>query len=91
MKQNEITSKIRELKNLEALIDQAQKEADLIKEEIKKEMELNEVEEMDVDVFKIRYKTVTTNRFDTSAFKAKYQELYTQYTKPTTSKRFTIA
>lgn len=91
MGQNEMTKKIRELKNLEALIEQAQQEAEQIKEEIKKEMEQNEVEEMQVDIFKVRYKTVNSTRFDTAAFKAKCNELYSQYTRVTTSKRFTIA
>lgn len=49
------------------------------------------VEEMTVDVFKLRYKTVTSSRFDTSAFRATHGELYAQYTKPTVSRRFTIA
>ena len=48
-------------------------------------------EEMMVDVFKIRYKTVKSNRFDTTAFKSTHKELYNQYIKQTESRRFTVA
>ena len=49
------------------------------------------VDEMTVDIFKVRYKTVISNRFDTKAFKATHSELYSQYTKQTECKRFTVA
>ena len=39
------------------------------KDEIKAEMTARNVEEMTVSCFKVRYTTVTTNRFDSTAFK----------------------
>ena len=50
-----------------------------------------DTEEMDVDVFKIRYKTVKSSRFDTTAFKSTHKELYEQYVKQTESRRFTVS
>ena len=77
----DLTAKVRSLMELEALIAeaQAQAEADGIKDELKAEMNNRNTEEMTVDVFKIRYKTVKSNRFDTNAFKSTHKELYSQY------------
>ena len=73
----DLTAKVRSLMELEALIAeaQAQAEADGIKDELKAEMNNRNTEEMTVDVFKIRYKTVKSNRFDTNAFKSTHKEL----------------
>lgn len=87
----DLTAKVRSLKELEALIAEAQAEADSIKDELKAEMINRNTEEMTVDVFKIRYKTVKSNRFDTTAFKSTHKELYDQYIKQTESRRFTVA
>ena len=87
----DLLAKVRSLKELEALISEAQAELDSIKDEIKAEMTNRNTEELDVDVFKIRYKTVKSNRFDTTAFKSTHKELYDQYVKQTESRRFTVA
>ncbi|HHV73889.1 MAG TPA: hypothetical protein GXX41_04410 [Thermoanaerobacterium sp.] len=49
------------------------------------------VDEMVVDVFKIRWKVVKSSRFDTAAFKATHAELYKQYTKEIETRRFTVS
>lgn len=87
----DLLAKIRSLKELEALISEAQAELDSIKDELKAEMTNRNTEELDVDVFKIRYKTVKSNRFDTTAFKSTHKDLYDQYVKQTESRRFTVA
>lgn len=88
---HELTSKVRELKELQALIEEATAEAEAIRDEIKAHMTVQGTEEMTVDVFKVRYKTVMSSRFDSTAFKAKYSKLYNQFTKPTISMRFSLA
>lgn len=87
----DLLAKVRNLKELEALISEAQAELDSIKDELKAEMTNRNTEELDVDVFKIRYKTVKSNRFDTTAFKSTHKDLYDQYVKQTESRRFTVA
>lgn len=87
----DLLAKVRSLKELETLIAEAQAELDGIKDELKAEMTNRNTEELDVDVFKIRYKTVKSNRFDTTAFKSTHKDLYEQYTKQTESRRFTVA
>lgn len=91
MSKNEMTSKVRELKELKALLDELNAEITAIEDEIKTEMTAMNVEEMTVDVYKVRYKTVTSSRFDSTAFKATHADLYSQYTKQTTSRRFSVA
>lgn len=91
MTKAEITEKVRSIKELMALIEEAQAEADSLKDEIKAEMEQQGTEEMIVDMFKVRYSTVTSSRFDTTAFNKTHADLYGQYTKQTTSRRFSIA
>lgn len=91
MSTHELTAKVRKLKELKTFADEVAAEITAIEDELKAEMNAQNVEEMTVDVFKLRYKTVTSNRFDTSAFKATHAELYSQYTKPTTYRRFSVA
>lgn len=87
----DILAKVKALKELEALISEAQSDAEAIKDELKAVMIERNTEELDVDVFKIRYKTVKSNRFDTTAFKSTHKELYDQYVKQTESRRFTVS
>lgn len=91
MSMNELTKKIEELKELEALIKQAADEAEAIKDTLKAEMVAKGTEELNVDVYTVRYQTITSNRFDTKAFQKTHGELYAQYVKPTVSTRFTVA
>ena len=91
MSTNELTKKIRELKELQALIEQAQAEAEAIKDDLKALMIETGTDELTVDVFKIRYAIVKGNRFDTAAFKKTHADLYAQYTRQTETRRFTVA
>lgn len=91
MSQDEITANIKELKELQALIDEATAEAEAIKDTIKQLMTEQNTEELVAGTHIIRWTTTLTSRFDTTAFKKKYEELYTAFTKQTTSRRFTIS
>ena len=91
MTNQEMLKKVRELKELKAMADELSAEITAIEDVIKAELTAKNVEEMQVDVFKVRYKTVISSRFDSKAFKATHAELYDQYTKQTASKRFSIA
>lgn len=88
---NEMTAKVRELKELKTMAEELAAEISSIEDSIKAEMTSQGVEEMTVDVFKVRYKTVKSNRFDSTAFKATHSDLYNQYLKQTTTRRFTVA
>lgn len=84
-------NKVRELKELQQMADELTAEIESLKDELKAEMTEQNTDELKVDVFTLRYKAVSTSRFDSKAFKATHAELYNQYTKTTASKRFTIS
>ena len=69
---------------------QAAAEAEAIKDEIKAVMNEQATEEMTVDTHIVRWTTTLSNRFDTTTFKKEHNEMYKQYTKQTTSRRFSI-
>lgn len=91
MSTQELTAKVRELKELKAMAEELAAEITAIEDDIKAVMTERGTDEMIVDVYKIRWKSVTGSRFDTAAFKKAMPELAQQFTKITTSRRFTVA
>lgn len=91
MNNKELETKVIELKDLKALAEELQAEITSIEDELKAECIRQGAEEINAGVFKIRYKTVSSNRFDSKAFKTAYSDLYEQFTKHSTSYRFTVA
>lgn len=87
----EITTKIEALKDLESLIEEAKAEAETLRDEIKQEMLNRETEEMEVGQYIIRWTSVLSQRFDTTAFKKVMPDVYKAYIKQVSSKRFSIA
>ena len=87
----EITGKIEALKDLESLIEEAKAEAEALRDEIKSEMLNRNTEELEAGQYIVRWTSVLTQRFDTTAFKKVMPEIYKAYTKQTASRRFTIA
>ena len=87
----EITSKIDALKDLESLIEEAKAEAEALRDEIKAEMLNRNTEEMEAGRYIVRWTSVLTQRFDTTAFKKVMPDVYKAYTKQVSSRRFTIA
>ena len=87
----ELTKQVRNLKELKQMKEELENEITAIEDSIKAEMTAQNVNELIVDVFKIRWMPVSSNRFDTTAFKKIYSDLYSQFTKVIETKRFTIA
>ena len=87
----EITSKIESLKDLELLIEEAKAEAEALRDEIKAEMLNRDTEEMEAGQYIVRWTSVLTQRFDTTAFKKVMPDVYKEYTKQVSSRRFSIA
>ena len=82
---------IEALREWESVMEEAKAEADAIRDQIKSEMLSQETEEMEVGNYIVRYTSVLSNRFDTTAFKREHNDLYKQFTKQTASRRFSIA
>ncbi len=91
MSTKDLTSKVKELKELKMMVEELEAEISTIEDEIKAEMTARETNELMLDMFKISWKEVVSNRFDSKAFKATHEELYKQYTKPVATKRFLVA
>ena len=86
----ELTKKLRELKELKAMQEELQAEIDNLQDIIKGYMTAAQIDTLNVDVFKVTYKEVTSSRFDSTAFKKTHTELYNQYVKQTTTRRFVL-
>ena len=86
-----IISKIEQLNELEALMDEAKAEAEKLKDEIKAEMAKKHTEEMKVGKYIVRWTETLSNRFDTTAFKKMFPDVYNEFTKIVTSRRFSIS
>lgn len=79
--------KIKELEAQKKEIDSRIKEnTDMVKEM----MESKLLEEVECGEYTVRYAAMAASRFDTTAFKKEHEDLYMQYLKPSTSKRFSI-
>lgn len=86
----DLTRKLKELKELKIMQDELQAEIDSLQDEIKSYMTAAQLDTLAVDVYKVSYKTVTSSRFDSTAFKKTHLDLYNQYVKQTTTKRFVL-
>ena len=91
MSKNELVSKIESLNEWEAVIAEAQAEAEAIRDSIKAEMLAQDTEELEAGQYIIRWTSVLSQRFDTTAFKKVMPDVYKAYTKQVASRRFSIA
>ena len=91
MANNELLNKIEELNSWEELLEEAKEMTEALRDSIKQEMMERDTEELECGQYIIRYTSVLSNRFDTTAFKKTYGDLYKAFTKQTASKRFSIA
>ena len=91
MSTTEITSKIEALQELESLIEEAKAEAEALRDEIKAEMLKRDTEELTAGQYIIRWTSVLSNRFDSTAFKKVMPDVYKAYTKQVASRRFSIS
>ncbi len=91
MKECEIYGKLNTLSELEALIREAEEEAEAIRGELKAHMTERGTNELRAGKYRARYTEVTSSRFDSAAFKRAHADLYAQFTKRTVSHRFTVA
>ena len=87
----EIQAQIESLRALQELIEEAKAEAETLRDAIKQEMLNRDTEELTAGQYIVRWTSVLTNRFDSTAFKKFMPEVYKVYTKQVSSRRFTIS
>ncbi len=91
MSRTELIAKIELLNEYETMLETLKEKTEAIRDSIKAEMLERETEEMIVGQYIVRWTSVLSNRFDTTAFKKVMPDVYKAYTKQTASRRFTIS
>lgn len=89
MSTNEMERKARELRQLQALIDEATAEAEAIKDALKAAM--GDAESVQAGEYKITWKTITSARIDTAALRKALPDIAAAFTRETTIRRFCVA
>lgn len=87
----EIDLKVKELRELQTLVDEATAQMEAIKDAIKLKMADEGTEVLQGDGWKATWHTVTSSRLDSKALKAAHPDLVAQYSKPSITTRFTLA
>jgi len=91
MSKNEMVAMIETMNNYDELAAKAKAKADAIREALKEEMVARGVEEMEAGAYIVRFTSVISNRFDSTTFKRLYADLYRDFTKPVSSRRFSVS
>ena len=86
---NEIETKVRKLRQLQKLIEEAQAEAEAIKDDLKSVMGHSEC--LIIREYTITWKMITSSRIDTTALKKALPDIAEQFMKTTTNRRFIVA
>ena len=86
---NELEAKVRELRELQTLIEEAQEEAESIKDQLKAHM--GEREELRAGGYRITWKPVTSSRLDATALRKALPEVAERFTRTSTTRRFVLA
>lgn len=86
---HELESKVKELRQIQSLIDGATAEAEAIKDAIKAAM--GDAEELQAGEYKITWKAVNASRIDTTALRKALPEVAERFTRTTTTRRFCVA
>ena len=89
MSTHEIEAKCRELRELQALVDEAQAEAESIKDALKAAM--GSAEEMRAGEYKLTWKTVKSVKLDVSALKTALPDVAARFSRESTVRRFCVA
>lgn len=85
---NEITAKVTEYQELKRMLEEIEAEMTALQDEIKAHMGDSEL--LMAGPYKVMYKTITSSRVDTTALKKALPDIAAQYTKATTTRRFTV-
>ena len=87
MSKNEMISMIETMNNYDELASKAKAKAEAIKEEMVRQ----NTEELVAGAYIVRFTNVISNRFDSTTFKRLYADLYKDFTKPVSCRRFSVS
>ena len=86
-----VIAEIEALHEWEAVQAEATAEVEARKDALKAILTANDLEELTAGRFIVRWTTVTTNRIDTGLLKKQLPDIAKQFTKASTSRRFTVS
>ena len=89
MSESEIIRKVKLLREMQRMAEEAQAEADALKEELK--VIMGSSEELRVGEYRITWKSVESARIDTKALSLAMPEVAAAFTRKTTTRRFCVA
>ena len=91
MSMNELNTTARSLLDVRAMIAELEAEAEALTDKLKGAMIERGEETLQGDGWKASWKNVNSQRFDSKAFKTDHADLYSQYSKATTTTRFILS
>ena len=88
-KATNINKVIKEIKEYQQMQDDLKKQINELKEEAIEWLDENELDEILTEEGKITYREVISKRFNSTAFKKDFADIYDEYTTKTSNMRFT--
>ena len=85
---HEMEAAARELRQLQALIEEAQAEADALKDRLK--AALGDAESVQAGEYRITWKAITSSRIDTAALKTALPDVAERFSIRSTTRRFSV-
>lgn len=87
----EVDAKVKELRELRDMEAEVKSAIAVIEDSLKAEMLAKNTEVLAGTDYRVTWKTVVTNRFDSAAFKLTHADLFAQFSRSKTTRRFVIA
>lgn len=87
----ELNSVAQDLISVRSMIKELEAEAEALTDKLKAAMVERGEETLTGDGWKTSWKNVNSSRFDSKSFKADHADLYSQYSKTTTTTRFILS
>ena len=88
-KTTNINEVIKEIKEYQAMQDELKRQIEALKAEAVEYLESHEIDEYLCDEGKVTYREVISSRFDSTSFKKDFADVYAEYSRKTSSMRFT--
>lgn len=91
MSAHEMSSKVKELRELKRMQEELAAEIESVTDAIKAEMTARNTDTLNGDDYKITWKEVASTRLDTAALKKALPEVAARFTKQSSTRRFVLA
>ena len=86
-----MNAKVKELRELRRMADELAAEIEAIQDELKGHMAAQDTDTLTGSDWKITWKSVISNRLDSTALKKELPEIAARYMRQTTARRFVLA